>query len=582
MSIDANTGVFSWTPTGAQGGTTPSVTVIVTDNGTGNLIDSETFTITVYDAPIANNDSAIVNEGQSVNINLAANDTDAEGVVNLTSIVIASAPLNGSVVVNVDGTVNYTHDGSETIADSFAYTILDSSGVVSNDATVSLTINPVNDAPTALNDTPAAIDEGGAAIFDLAANDFDLDNAIDLNSIVITSAPANGSLITNGDGTVTYLHDGSEASSDSFTYIIADIAGAISNTASVNITVNPVNDAPVIVANTGLVATGIDSITITNVQLNVNDIDNSNTELMYTITALPGNGELTINGVAAAIGSSFSEEDIINNRVSYQSGGTGTNDQFGFTISDGEGGSITGNSFNIVVQLAAVPADEPVEPEVITEQEQPEKLVTPEVLITPVTQSAPTVEEGFKSIGGNSTPQQQQPVLTIEPVVEQEVVERTEEIVESYETEEEPEVRKVDFTTARSVADIQVKSIEALWIAIDEMKQDMSENVTEDISEIEFRSAAISSSGVALTAGVVAWVLRSGALMASLISTIPLWKGYDPLPLLVYKNDEEVEKITEDKIPTSLEELRKVKALKEKMQQQMKVDRIFGHSGIGE
>jgi hypothetical protein len=282
------------------------------------------------------------------------------------------------------------------------------------------------------------------------------------------------------------------------------------------------------------------------------------------------------------IGSSFSEQDIINNRVSYQSGGTATNDQFGFTISDGAGGSITGNSFNIVVQLAAVPAEEPVEAEATREPEDPDETVTTKVLITPVTQSAPAVEEGLKPIGGSSTPQQQQPVLTIEPVVEQEAVDHTEEIDEPYEAEEEPEVRKVDFTSARSYADIQVKSIAALWVAIDEMKQEMSEDVSENISEIEFRAAAVSSSGVVLTAGVVAWVLRSGALMASLISTIPLWKGYDPLPLLVYKDDEDKVKVTEDKIPTSLEELKKVKALKEKMEQQMKIDRLFSHSGIRE
>ena len=53
MSIDANTGAFSWTPTESQGGLTPSVTVTVTDDGTGNLVDSETFTITVNDLNIA-------------------------------------------------------------------------------------------------------------------------------------------------------------------------------------------------------------------------------------------------------------------------------------------------------------------------------------------------------------------------------------------------------------------------------------------------------------------------------------------------------------------------------------------------
>ena len=53
MTIDANTGVFSWTPTEGQGGSALSVTVTVTDNGTGNLIDSETFTVTVNDVNVA-------------------------------------------------------------------------------------------------------------------------------------------------------------------------------------------------------------------------------------------------------------------------------------------------------------------------------------------------------------------------------------------------------------------------------------------------------------------------------------------------------------------------------------------------
>ena len=52
MTINSSTGAFSWTPTEAQGGLTPSVTITVTDNGTGNLMDSETFMITVGDTNV--------------------------------------------------------------------------------------------------------------------------------------------------------------------------------------------------------------------------------------------------------------------------------------------------------------------------------------------------------------------------------------------------------------------------------------------------------------------------------------------------------------------------------------------------
>ncbi len=64
MTIDANTGVFAWTPTEGQVGTAPSVTITVTDNGTGNLIDSETFTITVTDV----NDTPVDNGDETTSI----------------------------------------------------------------------------------------------------------------------------------------------------------------------------------------------------------------------------------------------------------------------------------------------------------------------------------------------------------------------------------------------------------------------------------------------------------------------------------------------------------------------------------
>ena len=53
------------------------------------------------------------------------------------------------------------------------------------------------------------------------------DDGLDLTSIAIVAGPANGSLLDNGDGTVTYTHNGSETTSDSFTYTIEDLAGAL-------------------------------------------------------------------------------------------------------------------------------------------------------------------------------------------------------------------------------------------------------------------------------------------------------------------------------------------------------------------
>ncbi|MGH8654390.1 MAG: hypothetical protein ACREYE_20475, partial [Gammaproteobacteria bacterium] len=48
--------------------------------------------------------------------------------------------------------------------------------------------------------------------------------------------------------------------------------------------------------------------------------------------------------------------------------------------------------------------------------------------------------------------------------------------------------------------------------------------------------------GVVFSVGVVAWLLRGGSLLAALLSTMPLWGGIDPLPILAYRRTKEGEK----------------------------------------
>jgi hypothetical protein len=185
---------LTYTPPGGYNG---SATLTITTDDQGNTgaggarsdVDTVGITVTGSDqAPTAVADSATVAEAGTVAIDLASNDVDPEGQLDLTSIQIVSGPSNGSVVVNGDGTVSYAHDGSETSSDSFTYTIRDVGGNVSNTATVSLTVTPQNDPPSAVADS-ATVLEGGSVGIDLAANDTDPDNALDLTSIQIVSGP---------------------------------------------------------------------------------------------------------------------------------------------------------------------------------------------------------------------------------------------------------------------------------------------------------------------------------------------------------------------------------------------------------
>ena len=212
----------------------------------------------------ANNDAASVNEGFRVNIDVAENDTDEDDRLDLGSVKIVSGPGNGNIsAINSDGTVDYTHNGSETVSDSFSYTIDDLSGATYNVALVSITVNPQNDAPVARDDSGSVV-IGAAVTIDLSANDTDVDNALDPNSIQIARIPANGSVSVNTDGSVTYTPSSVPGeTTDTFTYTISDQTGALSNTAMVTVAINPAD------SNND----GISDIKATALGLAVNDPD---------------------------------------------------------------------------------------------------------------------------------------------------------------------------------------------------------------------------------------------------------------------------------------------------------------------
>lgn len=92
--------------------------------------------------PVANNDRANVDHGESVTINVLANDlTAGGGVLDPSSVRITKQPQHGTVTVNADGTITYTSDDNSTSPrDSFRYTVRSSTGAVSNEATVTLVL----------------------------------------------------------------------------------------------------------------------------------------------------------------------------------------------------------------------------------------------------------------------------------------------------------------------------------------------------------------------------------------------------------------------------------------------------------
>ncbi|MEO1053855.1 MAG: gliding motility-associated C-terminal domain-containing protein [Bacteroidota bacterium] len=88
--------------------------------------------------------------------------------------------------------------------------------------------------PTADNDE-ATVDQAGNIVINLIDGDTDSDGTIDPMSIAIVQTPLNGTITNNNDGTVTYMHDGSDVDSDSFSYTVRDNDSLLSNEAIVSI-----------------------------------------------------------------------------------------------------------------------------------------------------------------------------------------------------------------------------------------------------------------------------------------------------------------------------------------------------------
>ena len=113
----------------------------------------------------------------------------------------------------------------------------------------------------------------------LAGNDTDYEDKLDLTSIVITSGPANGSVLVHADGTVTYTPNNDFNGADSFTYTISDGNGG-TDTATVTITINGTEDAPVIGGTSTGSVTEDGSLTA-NGTLTITDVDTSDNPVSF-------------------------------------------------------------------------------------------------------------------------------------------------------------------------------------------------------------------------------------------------------------------------------------------------------------
>ena len=151
---------------------------------------------------------------------------------------------HGSLTLNPDGSFAYTPQLNFIGTDTFTYTASDDE-TSSNPATVTITVNPVNDAPVAVADSYGATEDVPLVVNapGVLANDTDIDGP-SLSAALVTPA-AHGTVVLNANGSFTYTPNANFNGVDGFTYRAND-GSALSNPAAVTIAISPVNDPAVV------------------------------------------------------------------------------------------------------------------------------------------------------------------------------------------------------------------------------------------------------------------------------------------------------------------------------------------------
>jgi VCBS repeat-containing protein len=314
---------------------------------------ANTDTATAVEAGGLNNGQVGINPSG----NVIDNDTDLEGdnlsVSALHTGGLAETGSNGvlgtalrgrygDLILNADGTWRYLVDNSlaevqalrisgQTLTDVFSYTLTDTFGAIGN-AELRITVDGRNDTPIAQNDGATAIEAGGIAngtpgtnaTGNVLDNDTDVDSVANGESKQVQSVSAQngqssgagqvlvglyGQLTLNANGTYTYVIDNSNAQvqalrtagntlSETFTYRMADTAGATSD-ARLTIVIQGANDAPVAQNDSAVASDQVPAPQVTgNVLPNDSDVDaNDNLHVVAVRT-----GSEAGSGTAGVIG----------------------------------------------------------------------------------------------------------------------------------------------------------------------------------------------------------------------------------------------------------------------------------------
>jgi parallel beta-helix repeat protein/VCBS repeat-containing protein len=284
---------------------TPNIDFNGTDSFTFTVYDGSltwgiaTIDITVngtQDIPVVTNDMIGVEMGANQTLDVMINDSDADSPYAPQNLTITGFTLPTYGTLSVVGTgFSYTSSGIYEGPDSFDYVIADIDGNISNTGTVTLNISSTNVKPIAYSGA-FTTDEDVTLVGMLSG----FDNEGTPLSFIPDIDVTNWTLTISSTGLFTYIPDADFNGTDSFTFRVSDGVFTSIVAETVDITINPVNDAPTVVADTW---TGTEDtvFSLTGLLDNDSDKDIWDTFTLSGIVSQGSKGTATLSGTTEVL-----------------------------------------------------------------------------------------------------------------------------------------------------------------------------------------------------------------------------------------------------------------------------------------
>ena len=230
---------------------------------------------------------AVAEDSGSTTLNVLANDTIVSGGGTL-SVVSVTQPASGGTVTLTGGTVRFEPTANFNGNAVFTYRVANTNGGSQQDGSVTVTVTPVNDPPTAVADTLTVEQNSTNNTLNLLANDTITPDTGETLTITAVGATSAGGTVTiaQGGGSVVYTPATGFVGTETFTYTIRD--GALAATATATVTVESTDNPPTAVADAFTVAEDAAEAVFNVVTNDTRDADNQ--AFVISAVGTPSNG----------------------------------------------------------------------------------------------------------------------------------------------------------------------------------------------------------------------------------------------------------------------------------------------------